>query len=289
LFKSLTFFCVLFLAGPGTRAEEAASSKALGPLVEAEKNFARTALIHGIREAFLQFLASNSLVFNPSPMNGRTLYEKYDDKGRRLIWEPIFATISSSEELGITTGPWELKKSATDRDSIAFGQFVSVWEQQPDNSWKVILDVGIDHPPPKTPAPKIQLLPAQGTVPDAEATAPRPSLDRTEERFLEALKVDAGAAILASAGDDVRILRQDSFPAVGKSAAKLMLASDHAKMVRSIFGGHVSASGDLAYRYGSYSSQHENVNERGYFLSIWKINSKRDWNLLLDLQKASEK
>jgi ketosteroid isomerase-like protein len=273
------------LMAPGTWAEETVSSKALGSLVEAEKSFARAALIHGIREAFLQFLASNSLVFNPSPMNGRTLYEKYDDKGRRLIWEPIFVTISSSEELGVTTGPWELKKSATDKDSIAFGQFVSVWKKQPDNLWKVVLDVGIDHPPPKSPAPKIQLLPAQEAIPNADANIPRPTLDRTEQTFLEALKVDAGAAILASAGDGVRILREDSFPAVGKSAANPILSSDHARMTRSVFGGQVSTSGDLAYRYGSYSSQHEDVNERGYFLSIWKLDSKGNWKLLLDLQR----
>ena len=56
-------------------------------------------------------------------------------------------------------------------------------------------------------------------------------------------------------------------------------------MTRSIFGGTMSTSGDLAYRYGSYSSERENVSERGYFLSIWKVDSKRDWKLLLDLQK----
>jgi hypothetical protein len=254
-------------------------------LVEAEKGFARTALIRGIREAFLQFLAANSLVFNPSPMNGRTLYEKYDDKGRRLIWEPVFATISRSEELGVTTGPWELKKSATDRDSIAFGQFVSVWKKQPDNTWKVILDVGIDHPPPKTIAPKLQLLPAEEAIPNSDPNMPRPILDRAEQTFLEALKADAGAAILAAADNGVRIFREDSFPAVGKSAAKLMPNSDHTRTTRSIFGGTTSTSGDLAYRYGSYSSERENVSERGYFLSIWRVDSKRDWKLLLDLQK----
>ena len=218
-------------------------------------------------------------------MNGRTLYEKYDDKGRRLIWEPVFATISRSEELGVTTGPWKLKKSATDRDSMAFGQFVSVWKRQPDNSWKVILDVGIDHPPPKTAAPKLQLLPAEEAIPDSDPNMPRPILDRAEQTFLEALKADAGAAILASADNGVRIFRADSFPAVGKSAANLMLNSDHIRMTRSIFGGTMSTSGDLAYRYGSYSSERENVSERGYFLSIWKVDSKRDWKLLLDLQK----
>jgi hypothetical protein len=285
LSKSLTFFCALLLTAPRGWTEETASTKALVSLVEAEKSFARTALIRGIREAFLQFLASDSLVFNPGPMNGRTLYEKYDDKGRRLIWEPVFATISWSEELGVTTGPWELKKSAADRDSIAFGQFVSVWKKQPDNTWKVVLDVGIDHPSPKTGAPRLELLAAEEAIPDSDPNMPRPILDRAEQAFLEALKVDAGAAILAAADNGVRIFRQDSFPAVGKSAAKFMLNSDHARMTRSIFGGIMSRSGDLAYRYGSYSSQREDVSERGYFVSIWKADSKRDWKLLLDLQR----
>jgi hypothetical protein len=163
-------------------------------------------------------------------MNGRTLYEKYDDKGRRLIWEPVFATISRSEELGVTTGPWELKKSATDRDSMAFGQFVSVWKRQPDNTWKVILDVGTIIPR-RSAADQSPAYPRRSNPDlirichDRSWTAPN--------KISEALK--AMPSCDPAAADNASDFSPRLIPAV-VSAAKLMLNSDHTRTTR-IFGG----------------------------------------------------
>ena len=63
---------------------------------DAERSFARTASEHGIRAAFLQFLAEDGVVFDPAPTNGKKLYTGYDDKGKQLIWQPTFVTISRS-------------------------------------------------------------------------------------------------------------------------------------------------------------------------------------------------
>jgi hypothetical protein len=66
-----------------------------------------------------------------------------------------------------------------------------------------------------------------------------------------------------------------------------MLNSDTAKMTRTSSGGGMSASADLAYRYGPYSSDRANVTERGYFLSIWKAERNGDWKIIVDLQKKT--
>jgi ketosteroid isomerase-like protein len=287
LSKSLKIFLALLSIAPAIWAEENASMPALRAVVESERNFTHAAIERGIRESFLQFFSDDSVIFAPEPKNGKKFYTSYEDKGRKLMWQPIFATISSSGELGVTTGPWELKKSAADETAIAFGQFVSIWRKQADNSWKVIVDVGIDNPPPTESPAEVQLLPP-AAVRDFHADLARRALEKAEKMFADALKMDAGRAIADSASEDIRIFRENSFPAVGKTAAKLMLNSDHGEMSREILGRGLSASGDLAYRYGSYSTGHGIVTERGYYLSIWKLDAKGDWKLLIDLQKKAD-
>jgi ketosteroid isomerase-like protein len=283
LSKSLKILVILLLIVPAVRAEENASMLPLRAVVESERNFARAAIERGIRESFLQFFADDSIIFAPEPKNGKIFYTSYEDKGRKLIWQPIFATISSSGEVGVTTGPWELKKSAADQTAIAFGQFVSIWRKQADNSWKVIVDVGIAHPTPTATPGEVQFsLPYPAPNNESEFA-------KTEERFVKALQVNADAALLDFASDEIRILRDGNFPAVGKEAAKITLGSDRGKMTRKISGAATSAAKDLAWRYGPYSNKRGNAPEQGYYLTIWRIDRGGDWKIIVDLQKKSER
>jgi ketosteroid isomerase-like protein len=286
LSKSPTIFTALLLSIlPALGADEPAAMPSLRTVVEAENNFAHTCLERGIRESFLQFFADDSIIFAPEPTNGKKFYTDYEDKGRKLIWLPIFATIANSGDLGVTTGPWEMQKSATDKTPLAFGDFLSIWKKQRDNSWKVIVDVGIDHPEPSKAPGDVQLLPPDEVPAKIDVDLARRRLEKAEEMLAEMLKEGAGSALTASASNDVRVLRDNSFPAIGRIAAKLMLSSDNGKMTRTKSGGGMSASGDLAYRYGSYVSERANVTERGHFLTIWKAEGDQDWKILVDLQK----
>jgi ketosteroid isomerase-like protein len=282
----LSWALILLLAA-SLRAEEPGSMAALRSVVESERAFAKTSVERGIRASFLQFFADDAVVFTPAPTNGKKFYAKYDDKGRRLSWQPIFATISYAGDVGFTTGPWEMKKSATDETPIAFGDFVSIWKKQRDNSWKVVVDLGIDHPQPSAPPGEVQLLPPNETLRGIDIELARRNLEKAEKTLADALAVDAGAAITDFADDAIHVYRENSFPGVGKDAAKLMLGSDHGKVTRKTTGGGVSSSGDFAYRYGSYSAERANVKESGYFLAIWKLDSSRAWKIIGDVQKKS--
>lgn len=288
LSKPLRILLLLLAIAPVAGAAESSAPAAVSAVAEAERNFARAAVGHGIRDSFLQNFADDGVVFSPAPTNARAFYAKYDDKGRRLIWQPVFATVSNSGDLGFTTGPWELKKSATDETALAFGQFVSVWKKQADNSWKVMVDVGIDHPQPPGPPGEVQLSPPNEMLRSADAKAQGNALEKAEQTFHDALKADAGAALLEAGGDDMRVLRDNTLPAVGKPAAKLMADSDHGRTTRVNSGRGMSASGDLAYRYGSYSSERTGGNERGYYLTLWNVDRKGAWKILIDLQTKVE-
>jgi ketosteroid isomerase-like protein len=263
------------------------SEDALRSLVEAEKSFAATSVERGIRESFLRFFAENSIIFAPEPKNGKKFYTYYEDKGRRLSWRPMFVTIANSGELGVTTGPWEVAKSKAEPTPIGHGDFLSVWRKQLDNSWKVIVDVGVDHAPPGELPRETQLLPSSNPPAKVDVDLAQRKLQQADSRLSEALKEAAGPAILAAASDHVRVLRQNSLPAAGRDAAIVALSADNTGPTRNFIEGGISSTGDLAYRYGSYTIDDDNGTERGYYLTIWRTEANSDWKILIDLQKPA--
>src|SRR5437762_912677 len=206
-------------------------------VADAEKRFAQAGWEHGIRESFLQFFAEGSILLAPGPTDARAFYTNYKDTGRALAWQPIFATIARSGELGVTTGPWELKNKKSDPTALAHGEFVSVWKQQPDHSWKVAFDCGIDHPAPTGATPKLQLEAPNQTL--ANKTELLAELERAEKRFADTQRVSARKALLTAMSDDIRVLRDESYPGIGEEMAEKLVTSGE-PMTRKISGGAVS-------------------------------------------------
>ena len=286
------FFLLLALNIPPLIAQESETS-ALQSLIEAEKNFAQMAVEKGIREAFLANLADDAVLFDPGPVNGKQLYLKRPPSDARLTWEPIFADVARAGDIGYTTGPWEYKKSSNEQNPSAYGQFFTVWKKQGDGKWKVAIDAGID-----TAAPVDK--PSASTSPTNESSSSttvdpkteRRALAEAEKEFDEASAKDAGAALIAAADANVRVFRNERFPAVGRDAAQLMIGYDHGKMTTKRLGDGISHSADLAYSYGEYAKERLDGIDHGIFVTIWKMSVGGDWKLVADIHKrepAAEK
>src|SRR5438552_15104088 len=112
-------------------------------LVEMEHAFAKAAATKGTRDAFLEFLADDGVIFQPGPVNGKKLWGERPSRKGLLSWEPIFADVSRAGDLGYTTGPWEFRPNGPDDQPIAFGQYFTIWKKQRDGSWKAVLDRGV--------------------------------------------------------------------------------------------------------------------------------------------------
>src|SRR3954465_4040288 len=117
-----TFFCALLVSiapmvcSQSTLAAEKIDSVAVAKeMAQSERNFSKKSSEVGIRESFIQFFADDSVYLSPGPVNGKKHYTEYKDKGYYLTWQPVFATVASSGDMGITTGPWEIKKSKTEQ------------------------------------------------------------------------------------------------------------------------------------------------------------------------------
>ena len=95
-----------FLLIPAGIAQGQSGDRTLQSLIAAERAFSRLSEEKGIKEAFLTYLADDSIVFRPKPVPGRHAYEAAaDDSPGLLTWGPAYAEVALGGELGSTTGP----------------------------------------------------------------------------------------------------------------------------------------------------------------------------------------
>ena len=122
------------------------AQRSIDSMVQAEKNFANTALVASTKEAFVKFIDTAGIVFEKgNPVNGFELYTKSERRPGILTWEPEYAEISSSNDFGYTTGPWKYYANTLKDDPLAKGHFITVWHLNNNGEWKFLIDFGINY------------------------------------------------------------------------------------------------------------------------------------------------
>jgi ketosteroid isomerase-like protein len=277
-----SIFCVIgtCLLALDLIAQPAADTAAARSAAATDIEYASRALAKGMPAASVDYFADDGVAFAPFAVNGKKYWASRKDFPGTLIWQPSFAAATRAADLAYTTGPWEMKKKG-EEISLAYGHYVTVWKKQPGETWRMVLDVGIDHAQPIDSPPALQILPPDPTAGERPLEAAKRSLQKAMRDFVESARRNVGKALLAHASDDIRIYREQSFPAVGLDAARLMLSSDNGAVSREFGATKLSDSGDMCVSYGNYSG----VGDRGIYVMIWRIDMNGDWKLALDLQK----
>ena len=227
--RSKFFSSIALLAFAGAHAEDVDLEKVVDSLIAGEKAYAKLAGEKGFREASISVFADDAVIFAPHAVNGKKFWREAE-KETVISWRPIFASIPRSGELGYTTGPWQSPKSRDLEKRDAFGHFVTIWQKNKDNVWKVALDVGLDHPQPQGVETEISTYIPNAAIPHSESISA--DLEKAQRSFAESLEKDEGHAIIDNASDNIRVYRSGQLPAVGKNAAGKMLGEEDAKMTR---------------------------------------------------------
>ena len=263
----------------------------LQDMVKAEQAFSKMAEEKNTRDAFMAYIADDGLLFRPGAVNGKKWMIDHptppSDKKPLLAWQPNFAGMSASGDMGFTTGPWESKPDRNDPKPSAFGHFVTVWKKQSDGSWKWTVDIGISHP--QSGGPQTLWNP-----PDKNEPANPQSVDtaislRTllgTELMLSLAFREKGttAAIVPYTAKELRVYRAGSPPFIGRDdSIKAMLRTD-TWFISETIGGDVSRAGDFGWTHGTYRllGPGEKVIERGSYVRIWK-RVESNWQLVLDI------
>lgn len=123
------------------------SAQSVQEVVNAERSFAQHALSHSIKQAFLQYLDSNGVVFTEGGVqNGLRFWEKAHETEARLQWYPTYAAIAAAGDLGFTTGPFEFRQTLAG-PLLGSGRYTTVWRKTEKGEWKFLVDLGVDLQP----------------------------------------------------------------------------------------------------------------------------------------------
>ncbi|HEX8176751.1 MAG TPA: DUF4440 domain-containing protein [Pyrinomonadaceae bacterium] len=288
--KALPLLLILCTAASAFPLQQrAARSTDLNALVATERAFSRAAAERGTRDAFLAFMADDSIVFAPGPVNGKKSWEPRPKRPGLLSWEPSYADISAAGDMGYDMGPWEFRPDGAGSKPAAFGNFMTIWKKQPDGSFKFALDLGISNPQPASAQPlsfsNVKSKAAKNAS-ETDMQAGRSSILEMEREFSKA-SVDKGTlkAYLSYMADDVRLLHEGKFPFIGRQAAQSALEAMTGKLSWQPESSDISRSLDLAYTYGAYDlrAADGNGNENGYYVHIWKRQSDGHWKLVMEV------
>jgi ketosteroid isomerase-like protein len=121
-------------------------------LMEIDRAFSALSVEKGRHEAFDRFMADDAVIFRDGehPYEGRdAIRELLSRSGGTLRWEPYFADVSLSGDLGYTLGTYEFAYvDEIGVEQISYGYYVSIWKREPGGHWRYVFDSGIESPPP---------------------------------------------------------------------------------------------------------------------------------------------
>jgi ketosteroid isomerase-like protein len=286
--KNFILLAGLTLVATSSLAQKTDLKSELDSLVNTERAFAKTAGEKSTRDAFLAFIADDGVLFRPYAVEGKKWLLESKPAPGLLSWEPAFADIALSGDLGYTTGPWEFRRSREDEKPVAFGHFVTVWKKQADGVWRFKLDLGISHEA-HVSKEELRSPPVDRKAKIAEKIDTKSEIAALVglERELSNVSFEKGTAnaFIPHAADDVRLYREGAYPFVGKPAAREALAKINGAFSWQTMGGDVSRAADLGYTYGTATLNPGGGGKVEYFnyLRIWKRQKNGAWQVALDV------
>jgi ketosteroid isomerase-like protein len=114
-------------------------------VMQADRDFAAATKARGI-EGWVAYFAPNGsqvdpegkFVTGPEAIRG-FMGPVFARPGFELKWWPTAGEISTGGKLGYTWGRYE---RVLNGEVVGTGNYATVWEKQPDGSWKVLFDTG---------------------------------------------------------------------------------------------------------------------------------------------------
>jgi len=256
-------FILLVLAAPALHAQNAS-------LLSAERAFAHQAQDSGIRRSFINNLDTNSVIFSKGQASsGMRMYSAMKETSMKLYWEPARAAVSTSNDLGFTTGPFEVRDSSG-ANLLSAGAYSTVWRRNSRGEWKALVDIGATHKGSLFGPRQSDTI--AGLVPAATA-----DYEKLEQDFIRTYRTRGAAAFEHYAVKGSTINLQGHQPITTKAALHKALTALNLFDFDPL-GGGVSQAKDLAYAFGNVKQG----KKKGNYLRVWGHIAK-GWVILLQV------
>ena len=276
---------VLALWGPCVMAAD--RSAELERVVASERAFAARAQVVNARQAFVEYFAPNAILFAPFAAPAFPRLRESPDWGVNIQWYPAAAAISGAGDMGYTTGPSEYRPSP-DAAPTGFGHYTSVWQQQPDGRYLVLIDVGIDHPASPARIPDWSasaLVPAAVPVLDpAQRQVALEALRRVDAQTGVAAQSDGPKALARVLADDARLHRGGRLPVVGRAEILADLGAAAESFHWTPEAAAVAESGDFGFVYGRGRWARSAESGDLAYLNVWQQRAG-EWRLIVHVSR----
>ena len=274
--------CLIAIAGLFIAGAVVAPSN----LVQNEYAFVQAVADHGIRDGFLMYLDKQAITFSPKPTNAYDLYQSRKPSSTKLDWYPAYALVASSGDFGVDTGPWTAAWTQDGKQQKSYGEWLTIWSRNKAGAWHALFDSGVNHDTVSLE----KALKAGGDVAHLPAPGTQLTADQAHKALVKAetdFSAVAGDGALRSAyaqfgSDDIRLLRDDKLPVVGRDKVVNDLPAGKSALTWKPSGGSVAGSGDLGYLYGlTYQ-----VDDKAFsapvtaYVHVWRRDKDRWWLLI---------
>jgi ketosteroid isomerase-like protein len=150
---AFALICVMACC-PKTEKQTPAIPASSEILIETDCAFASLAADSGLGVAFKFYAADSATMLRDgsNPIVGKEVIGELYSRPLPgiLTWEPYFADIGQSGDMGYTLGNSQYTiKDSTGAAKVYHGFYVTIWKKQADGSWKYVFDTGTDGPEEK--------------------------------------------------------------------------------------------------------------------------------------------
>jgi len=144
-FTVVLLLLTLFINGCDNKTKH---EKLIGELLKVDREFAMQSVNQGSQNAFLAYIDDSCVLLRPHrlPIVGREKIKEMfstPDTSFTLNWEPLFADVSGSGDLGYTYGIYNIEMDSPEGDKVSKnGTYVTIWKKNKEGKWKFVLDTG---------------------------------------------------------------------------------------------------------------------------------------------------
>ncbi|RYU86942.1 nuclear transport factor 2 family protein [Mucilaginibacter terrigena] len=258
-------------------------------VVTAEENFNKLVERKGIKEGFLAVTDAEGIVFRPNAVKITEFYNSIDKQPGKLSWQPKIARISANGDLGFTAGPYVYQNGKSDDDKV-YGDYVSVWRLDADGKFKLLIDLGIQHPEPEQELVTDFKEPDLGKqkAPSKDPFAGKNILTATDKTFNHSLSLSSLAAYKEFLSPEARYYFPGFEPITGTDKILKFLDNEGISISGETVNVGRSTSNDLAYTYGTARIKKGNIVNNYNYVRIWEIDANHRWNVLLEIFSTVE-
>jgi hypothetical protein len=258
-------------------------------VVEAEKNFNKLVERKGIKGGFLAVADPEGIIFKPNVVNITEFYNSIDKQAGTLSTQPNFARISVNGDFGFTAGPYIYQNGNNDSDKV-FGDYVSVWRLDNDGKFKLLINLGIQHPEAEEEAPidfKNSDLKERVAL-SKDPFGGKKIIMATDNLFNHSLTLSALAAYKEFLSSEGRYYFPGFEPIIGQGKIMKFIDNEAISITATTIDAGRSTSNDLAYTYGKARIKKGDIVSDFNYVRIWEIDATHKWNILLEVFSSVE-